>query len=249
MPPGLLIGLGMLVAFIAATARRASAATPAPAPSDSLKRIVGSGDPKKIAKAAVAAQNAGQPELAQTLAKHAVVANVRQKAAAVKLYPSPFKAIAADAWNAYVAGSRGTDPKQITPAYFLGLYGLGMRRLVDLGLASNPKKVMRNGREVWDADWAEALKPGPDKFLADVDMQYKAFAKMTSDDWKKILATPDLAKAVGTEIDGTKATMSGLLAVAKMAGVAGLKEWLSSADARAKHASTTAQFKKLNAIF
>ncbi len=246
---GLLFALGLLVAAIAATSKAHAASLPAAAPAppvaDSIKKIVATGNPRKVAAAAVEAQKSGNKKLAVALAVKA--RTMHAKASPASSYPSPFTNVPSDAWNAWVQALRGPDPKAITPANHLGLFAMGMRRLADLGLVTNPRQEVRNGRKVWVGDWIPTLQPGPATFLADADLQYKAFVKSVNDDYAAI--KKNVPEAVGADVDGVKATSSGLLAVTKQAGVAGLKTWLSDPKIRQQHASTTAQFRKLNGVF
>lgn len=243
--PGILFPIGILLGLIALAASKARAASaPAGDGKDSLKKIIASKDPRKIAAASIAAKKAGNKPLGQALAKAAKGAAVSAPGAA---YKSPFPKVSNEAWTAYVHGLRGRDPKAITPAYYLGLFGFGMRRLVDLGLAKNPVQVEKNGRKVWDATWIPSLTPGPEKFLADADLQYQTFIKSTTADARAI--GTQMPKALGSEIGGVKATLSGLLAVAKQAGIAGLKSWATDEETRKKYPNTSAVFAKMNGIF
>lgn len=242
---------GIVVAIMAAASRSARAAGPgsraaAAAPAGtaaSVKRIVDSGDPRKMVAAATAAHQAGQPALAAELVKHAKNAAI----STAGTYPSPFAAVSAPAWSAFVKGLRGKSQREITPTFNLGLFGFGMRRLVDLGLASNPRQLEFNGKKTWQADWAPALQPGPDKFLDDADAQYKALVKSVTLYAAQI--GKELPEVIGSTLDGKPVTLSGLLAVAHRAGWGALKDWISSPDVRAKHTTTTALFNKLNGAF
>jgi hypothetical protein len=241
---GVALGLGVLLALIAAAKAHAETA-PASASLDShVKRIVDSGDPHKMLEAAKVAHASGNRQLGADLASKARDAAIVSSTA---VYPSPFPDVATPAWSAFVHALRSGSATAITPGYFLGLFGFGMPRLVDLGLATNARKVKRGDRTVWDADWSPPLQPGPDKFLASPTLQYHAFVKMVKADSQAIHDMGD--KAIGADIDGTKATASGLLAVSKQAGMKGLTEWLASPEVRAQHKNTTAQFKKINGIF
>lgn len=248
---GLLFAVGLLMATLAAAAKAhaasSSPAAPAPAPpvADSVRKIVAKGDPRKVAAAALEAQKAGNKPLAVALA---VKAKAMAKAAApASSYASPWANVPSDAWNAWVHAVRASNPKTITPANYLGLFTMGMRRLVDLGLATNPRQDVRDGRKIWVADWIPALQPGPDKFLADADLQYRTFVRAVNADFAQIRQT--MPEAVGSDVDGIKATASGLLAVTKQAGVEGLRKWLADPKVRQQHATTTAAFKRLNGVF
>jgi len=240
---GLLIGLAFLMAALAASRARASSGPSSPAtPDASIEKIVRSGDPHKMLAASQAAGKAGDRQLSDKLAIKAADANVMAPGA---VFPSPFPSVPAAAWTAFVRALRGSNPREITPAYHLGIFAFGMPRLVDLGIASNPKKVQKGGRTVWDADWTPPASL--EAFLASPSFQYHAFVKACRQDLEQILAK--LPHAVGTEIDGKPATPSGLLAVTKQAGLKGLESWIADEEVRKKHSNTTAAFHRLNGIF
>jgi hypothetical protein len=245
-------GVGILIAILAATrkaqAQEAAASSPAvkassPSTAASVKKIVDSGDPRKMVAAAQVAKQGGDHALADGLVKEARNAAVVN----AKSYPSPFPTVAGPEWTQFVIYLRGKNPKQITPGYSLGLFGFGMRRLVDLGLASNPHKGTYNGKTVWLADWAPALTPGPDTFLGDAQTQYNAFVK--SMQLYAAQVHKEIPEAVGAQLDGKAVTLSGLLAVAHRAGWAGLKEWMGDAKVRAAHPQSTDIFNKENGLF
>lgn len=244
---GIILGVAFLLALAAAKAR-ASESEPTPAGAAaipaSVKKIVASGDPHKMLAAATELHAAGEPHLATHLTNAA-----RDAAAAASnaTYPSPFPSVATPEWSQFVHAMRGPDPKEVTSTNHLGMFAFGMPRLVDLGLAENPRKVKRGGRTVWEADWLPPLQPGPQTFLSSPALQYRTFVKATTADLAAIKR--ELPEAVGTEIDGIKATPSGLLAVAKLAGVAGLKTWLADPAVRAKYPQSGALFHKVNGLF
>lgn len=240
---GVVFGVGLLLALLAKAS--SAHASSAPDVSASLHKIVSSGDPAKMLAAGQAAHAAGDRQLGTALTERA-----RNAAAAspTAVYPSPFPSVPTPAWSAWVHAMRaGTKPDTITPGYFLGMFGLGMQRAVDLGLAENPRQIVRNGRKVWDADWLAPLQPGPQKFLSMPAFQYATFRRAVAADLAAIGS--QMPQAVGTEIDGVKATPSGLLAVAKLAGVHGLKAWLEDPAVRAKFPQSSALFHKVNGIF
>lgn len=246
--PGILFSLGLLIALLAAASKAHAAEQkklPEPTPADNVRKIVASDDPRKIAAAAVAVHASGNKPLAAALAAKAKQVQAKKTPAAA--YTSPFTAVPDDAWNAWVMALRGSNPKAITSTYHLGLFGMGMPRLVDLKLATNPRQETVNGRKVWVADWIPALQPGPDKFLGDADLQYRVFVKAVNDDFAAIKKeVPDWASK---EVDGAKVTPSGLLAVSHRAGFGNLKKWLSDPSVQKQFPQTTALFQKLNGIF
>jgi hypothetical protein len=246
---GLALGLGVLLALIAsATRANASELSPAQASTDAhVKKIIDSGNPHLMLAAAAEAHKAGDKKLGNDLTQKARDAAIVSPTA---VYPSPFPDVPTPAWTTFVHALRTGAADMITPGNFLGLFGMGMLRLVDLGLATNPRKVKNgqrdDGKAVWVADWLPPFQPGPDKFLGSPTLQYHVFVKMIKADSQAIHAMPN---AIGADIDGQKGTASGLLAVSKQAGLKGLTEWLASPAVRAQYKNTTAQFQKLNGIF
>lgn len=241
---GLLIGLAFLMAALASASRARASSLPATPgnPDAAVQKIVASGDPSKMLAASQAAGKAGDRQLSEKLAIKAADANIMRPGAT---FPSPFPSVPAAAWTKFVRLLKGKDPREITSAYHLGLFAFGMPRLVDLGVAENPAKVVKNGRQVWDADW---IAPASlESFLSSPSFQYHAFVKACQQDLQNILEK--LPHAVGTEIDGAAATPSGLLAVTKQAGLKGLETWIADENVRKKHTNTTAAFHRLNGIF
>ena len=57
------------------------------------------------------------------------------------------------------------------------------------------------------------------------------------------------AGVIGTEIEGTTATLSGLLAVARCAGLGGLATWVSDAAERSRFGRTTQAYKRATGLF
>ena len=245
-------GFGILVAILSALTRKAQAAAASPSPATaaasastaaSVQKIVDSGSPQKMMAAAAAAKDAGDHALADGLSKEA------QNAAVVnaKAYPSPFPSVAGSEWSQFAINLRGKSAKTITPGYSLGLFGFGMRRLVDLGLASNPHKGTYKGKTVWLADWAPQLTPGPDTFLNTAQGQYNAFVK--SMQLYAAQVHKEIPEAIGSTLDGKPVTLSGLLAVAHRAGWQGLKDWMGDPAVRAAHKQSGDIFNKENGLF
>lgn len=244
-------GAALIVGLLSAIAKARAETSPAaravlaapPSASGAVQRIVASNDPRKMVAAAAAAKQAGDHKLATELTKHAKNAAVTH----AKAYPSPWPDVPDVGWNRFVFGMRGKDPKAIGAGYTLGLFGFGMRRLADLGLATNPHKGEHAGKAVWLADWLPALEPGPDAFLKNADLQYRTFVKSNADYAKRIHAElPELLEAT---LDGKPVTLSGLLAIAHRAGWEGMQQWLSDAKVRAAHKQSTELFNRLNGAF
>jgi hypothetical protein len=114
---------------------------------------------------------------------------------------------------------------------------MSVRRLVDLGVMKNPKK---DAKGVWTADWAIPKE----KFLGDPAFQLKVFTVSMVGLRKQVLSR--YGNALGSIIETQPATLSGFLAVAHYAGVAGLGKFLSS---ELRKSTATEAYKKANQIF
>jgi hypothetical protein len=154
--------------------------------------------------------------------------------------PSPFPGVVGDeAWRKYVKLQRQAGIGTITKSFLLGMFLLGMRVLEDVGMAKGVKLQDFNGRQVFRGDFVPPITQA--RFLSDATLQYEAFKRMTAGHARYILAKyPDVVKEGHT-------TLSGLLGVAKQAGLAGMDKWLTEQTTRKE--STTAAFKRVNGIF
>lgn len=170
-----------------------------------------------------------------------------QPAGAAKLerFRSPLPEVSDDAWTRYVRLMATGRPNSVSPGGHLGVFGLGLRRLEDLGLVRNSRKVERDGRQVWEADWVSPHTL--EGFLSDATLQYRAFVKHTLDHRRRILERH--AQAIGQSYAAKAATLSGLLAVAHQAGLQGLARWLENEGDRQRFPNTTAAFIRAAGIF
>lgn len=202
--------------------------------------------PVLLTAAAAQAAAAGKTELATALKKRADGMKVEENKV---VYKSPIPQANPEQWTNYVNCSKsGNNVATATGSY--GLFNFGVRRLVDLGVMKNPTQTFVKGKRIWVADWVPPWSTA--KFLADSAFQYQLFLKSNLEYYKRIQA--EVAKKTfpvvpGGMIDGTRITLSGILAVAKMAGYAGMKKWLTSPKDRQKFVLTTSWFKKCNGIF
>ena len=129
-----------------------------------------------------------------------------------------------------------------SPSGRLGTFGLHVRRLSDVGLAQCPRKAEVGGEVgVWTANWRHPLSK--DLFLKSPPVQYEAFKRSVVD------MVPKVKGLVGAEVDGEKCTLSGLLGVGHMAGIAGVEGWVKDVRVREKFAKTTNTFNLTNGIF
>jgi hypothetical protein len=124
----------------------------------------------------------------------------------------------------------------------MGAFQLDARRLADVGFMEKPRKATIGGETgVWVGEWKAPLSS--EKFLASTPAQYEAFKRSMR------LMAPKVGAFVGADIEGVKATLSGLLGVGHLAGEAGVESWVKIPEVRRKFKSTTANFLKANNIF
>ncbi len=147
-------------------------------------------------------------------------------------------------WVAFLKAAACGNPRTVTPSFRLGVFGLSVRRLCDLGAMVEPKVIRFEGRQVWDAHW---LDPSSLKNFQSAPMtQYQLFV----DSMKSYSESPEIAAAIGQTIEGQTVTQSGALMVAHRAGLPGMASWLQDQSIRQRFSdNTTAFFERANGIF
>ena len=160
----------------------------------------------------------------------------------VSMRRCPLQAIPLASWGRFVSVMVVAPRDKVTPRYRLGTFGMDTRRLADVGFMVEPRKAtVGNEAGVWVGKWKAPLTT--DKFLGSMPAQYEAFKRSMS----KMI--PAVSSLVGREVDGTRCTLSGLLAVGHLAGEGGVKGWTEDPSVRARFKATTANFTKANGIF
>ena len=155
---------------------------------------------------------------------------------------SPLPGIPGGAWERFVSVMVVSPRDHVTPRGRLGLFGLDARRLSDVGFMTLPRKTTIGAEQgVWTGEWISPLDSK--KFLASPEAQYEAFSRSM----RKL--APHVAGDVGCDINGVRASLSGLLAAGHLAGEAGIKGWVSDPEARKKFRATSANFERANGIF
>jgi hypothetical protein len=198
---------------------------------------------------------AGTAKLAATLRRQAAVLEHAAHAAASALaleapepetYAAPLADVDDADWTCYVRRARIAQLGTVSPSYRLGMFALSARELADAGLMSTSFKGERNGHKgVWLGEWV--LGRGEAAFLGDGVQQYDAFVRLTQLQARRILAQH--AAVLGTKILGQPVTLSGLLAVARKAGLGGLRQWVTSEEDRAAFPESGALFARFNGLF
>jgi hypothetical protein len=195
-----------------------------------------------VESAAALAEAAGFPE--QAAALHKAASNLPQ---VQKKLESPLPNVNDATWGKFAGKMKQGELGTVTAAAHLGLFLISFRRLKDLGLVENVRKVKfvtpTSGKDnmAYVGDFIAPLTR--EKFLSDAAIQYATFVKNIKNYYAKILTSH--AKEIGKEHDGKKATLSGLLAVAVAAGSSGMADWLKGN----KMPYTSKFYQRVNGIF
>lgn len=177
----------------------------------------------------------------RVLLSNVAAAGIAGNLAQVVKHVSPIEGVTDIAWRRFVRMMEGRDPREVSPSLHLGLYNIGYHRLRELGLATDVKQVPKGERRVWVGKLKPPLTLGV--FLASPTLQYGVFVKDVID------RLPLIAPFVGREIEGRRASLSGLLAAVKLAGRKGFLSWVESETERARHPKTTRAFCLINDVF
>lgn len=128
----------------------------------------------------------------------------------------------------------------------MGLFGIGARRLKDLGLMTDVKKVELEGKSIYMGTFIPPMSM--ERFLHSTSIQYSIFKKSMLD-YHKSIEESGLSKLIGQEIGVESLTMSGLLGLVSQAGIKGAKGWLAKPQERERFPHTTQTFLETNGIF
>ena len=166
---------------------------------------------------------------------------------APETHRSPLAGVDDDAWTIYVRRARLAPLGAASPSLRLGMFALTARDLADAGLMTEAHKGEANGHKgVWLGTWVAGRTRA--EFLASPEQQLDALARLTRIQAHKIVELR-LDAAVGTEIAGEAATLSGLLGVARKAGLGGLRQWLASDEDRQAFPESGALYQRFNGLF
>jgi hypothetical protein len=135
---------------------------------------------------------------------------------------------------------------EISDSGRMGIFGIGARRLKDLGLMTDVKKVKLEDKSVYMGTFVPPMSM--ERFLCSPKPQYNVFRKSMLD-YHKAIVDSGLSKLIGKEIGIEALTMSGLLGLASQAGIKGAKSWLEKPQERERFPHTTQTFLETNGIF
>ncbi|HVZ70922.1 MAG TPA: hypothetical protein VHJ20_00990 [Polyangia bacterium] len=159
-------------------------------------------------------------------------------------YRSPIPEASDEQWARFVRLMQTGQLAAVTPSGQLGLFQTRVKRLQDLGLARDVRRVPGEGAARWTATFKPPLTLA--RLLSDPLLQYRVFAASMRRYRGEILERH--RDALGKEIEGKPATLSGLLAVAHHAGP-GLASWLTNPEDRRRFQKTTAAYGQTTGVF
>jgi hypothetical protein len=201
-------------------------------------------DPEEVEHRANELTVIGYEKTADHLRQHAGVLRARRRRQRHMMYPSPITEASDEQWARFVRMMQVGDAAAVTPSGQIGIFQTRLKRLQDLGLAQDVRRV--NGPN--GARWTSTFRPPLTlaRLLADPLLQYRIFVASMRRYRSEILG--EHRAAIGTPIEGKPATLSGLLAVAHHAGPA-MASWLANAGDRKRFAKTTTAYGRTTGVF
>jgi hypothetical protein len=160
------------------------------------------------------------------------------------VFRSPIPEASDEQWARFVRLMQTGDVAAVTPTGQVGIFQTRLKRLEDLGLVRDVQRVQRNGAPSWTATFRPPLTLA--RVLSDPLLQYRIFVASMKRYRDEILARH--RAAIGTEIEGKPATLSGLMAVSQHAGPA-LASWLAHEADRRRFKQTTAAYGRTTGVF
>lgn len=156
----------------------------------------------------------------------------------------PLHGLTRKQWLAFVQVAICGKATTIGKNYRLGIFGLSIPRLSDLGVLEDCQAVGWGPKRAWDGKWKDP------KSLFDFQsrpmLQYELFARSV----KEYADDETLRANVNRNVDGQIISLSGVLMLAQRAGLAGMSQWIESPKVRERFRdNTTAFVKRANGIF
>ncbi|HVV51122.1 MAG TPA: hypothetical protein VHO06_15750 [Polyangia bacterium] len=201
-------------------------------------------EPEEVERRADELTVIGYEKTADHLREHAQMLRAHRRRRRQAIYPSPIPEASDGQWAHFVRLMQAGEIAAVTPSGQVGIFQTRLKRLQDLGLARDVRRVNLEGGARWTATFRPPLTLA--RLLADPLLQYRIFVASMRRYRSEVLA--EHRNAIGTQIEGKPATLSGLLAVAHHAGPA-LASWLASADDRKRFAKTTTAYGRTTGVF
>ena len=211
---------------------------------DYVRRSLELEDPEEVEQRANELTVIGYEKTADHLRQHAGVLRARRRRRGQTIYPSPLPDASDEQWARFVRLMQAGDASAVTPSGQVGIFQTRLKRLQDLGLARDVRRVTGPNGAHWTATFRPPLTLA--RLLADPLLQYRIFVASMRRYRGEILG--EHRGAIETQIEGKPATLSGLLAVAHHAGPA-LASWLASAGDRKRFSKTTTAYVRTTGVF
>ena len=213
---------------------------------DFVKKSMDLEDAVEVARRADVLEGMGYERTADHLRTHA--ARLRTNARrhhGRPLFRSPIPEASDEQWMLFVRLMQVGDVAAVTPTGQVGVFQTRLKRLEDLGLVRDVRRVQgAGGAPSWTATFRPPLTLV--RLLSDPLLQYRIFVVSMKRYRNEVLAHH--RNAFGTQIEGKPATLSGLMAVSQHAGPA-LGSWLASEADRQRFKQTTAAYGRTTGVF
>lgn len=211
---------------------------------DFVKQSMSLEDAAEIARRADVLDGMGYERTANHLRGHAARLRTGQARRPGLVLKSPIPEASDEQWARFVRLMQTGDVAAVTPTGQVGVFQTRLKRLEDLGLAHDVRRVQGDGTANWTATFRPPLTLA--RLLSDPLLQYRIFVLSMKRYRDEVLARH--RGAIGTEIEGKAATLSGLMAVSQHAGPA-LASWLASEADRQRFKQTTAAYGRTTGVF
>lgn len=210
-----------------------------------VRRSMDLGDPTEIERRADELEGIGYERTASHLRGQATRLRAeRQPPRRTSVFHSPIPEASDEQWARFVRLMQAGDVAAVTPTGQVGIFQTRLKRLEDLGLVRDVKRIQREGTPSWTATFRPPLTLA--RMLSDPLFQYRIFVASMKRYRDEILARH--RAAIGKEIEGKPATLSGLMAVSQHAGPA-LASWLANEADRRRFKQTTAAYGRTTGVF
>lgn len=155
---------------------------------------------------------------------------------------APVPGVSLAAWADFVAKMEVAPKSHVSVRGRLGAFQMDARRLADVGAMTRAWKGRRGAEAgVWVGQWCDGLSEA--SFLGSMPAQYAVLVRSMR------TAAPKVAGFVGRDVDGRKATLSGLLGVCHVAGERGVAGFIEEPEVRRQFSGTMGMFARTNGIF
>jgi len=201
-------------------------------------------DPDEVDRRADELSVMGYERTATHLREHATGMRAGRVRRPRMVFRSPIPEASDEQWARFVRLMQTGDVAAVTPTGQVGVFQTRLKRLQDLGLAHDVRRVQGEGTANWTATFRLPLTLA--RLLSDPLLQYRIFVVSMKRYRDEVLARH--RAAIGTAIEGKVATLSGLMAVSQHAGPA-LASWLASEADRQRFKQTTAAYGRTTGVF